>query len=356
MLSAFTYKFYENRLRFARWLRGWRTAALVPIALTISVAAVMVPIAVFEGSLTAQASASATARVAPLVPAPGQPDPTNLWRSKPIPAVAAAVKSAKRHAPLPKAYVPSLRELEQESSSGGAIVPAGCEPAFGPAVTGKVCRLGDSASRHVVVMLGDSQAGTWMPALVGIARAQHFAVVPLDKPGCFVSRVHKNDPGWPCARWYHWALARDRALHPDATIVNFLLPTRLQQQPASTVSYMQSVLSQVTKGVLLADQPSQAQQPPTCLFGPGANMGKCSARVPGTYIKLMKRLAGMTARTHHLAIPTMQWFCGDGICPMVIDNILTVRDEDHMTKEYSTAVMPLLGLELKTVLAQMERQ
>jgi hypothetical protein len=354
MLSAFTYKFYENRLRFARWLRGWRTAALVPIALAVSVTAVMVPIAVFEASLAAQASASANAHVDPLTPAPGQPNPTNLWRSKPIPAVAAAAQAAKRNAPLPKAYVPSLQGLEQENATGGGVIPAGCEPAFGTGVTTKICRLGDAASTRVVVVLGDSIAGTWMPAMIAVARAQHLAVVPLYKPGCFVSRVYKNDPGWPCASWYHWALARDKALHPVATLVNFLLPTRLQQRPGTTVSHMQSVLSQVTHGVLLADQPSQDQQPPTCLLKPGANMGKCSTRVPTTYIPLMKAFARMATRTHHPTIPTMQWFCADGICPMIIDRTLTVRDKDHMTKEYSTALAPLLGVEIKKILAPVE--
>jgi peptidoglycan/LPS O-acetylase OafA/YrhL len=352
MLSAFTYKIYENPLRFARWLRGWRTAALVPIALTISVTAVMVPIAAFEGSVAAQAFASANAHVDPLAPASGQPTPTNLWRSTPIPAVAAAAKSARRKAPLPKPYVPSVKELVQDKTTGGGVIPAGCEPTFGSGVTGKVCRLGDRSSSRVVIVLGDSQAGTWMPAMVRIARAQHFAVVPLDKPGCFVTRVNKNDPGWPCADWYHWALAQDKALHPVATIVNFLFPPRLQQQPALTVRRVQSVLSQVTRGVLLVDQPSQDQQPSACLFKPGANMGKCSARVPGTYLALMKALAHMTTLTHHPAIPTMQWFCADGICPIIVDHILTVGDLDHMTKEYSAALAPLLGPELKAILAR----
>lgn len=353
MLSAFGYKFYESRLRFALRLLGRRTAALGPIALTMSVAAMMVPIAVFDGS--AQAAASATAHVDPLSPAPGQPNPTNLWRSTPIPAVAAAARSAERHAPLPNAIVPSTPELEQENASGGGIIPAGCEPAFGPGVEGKVCRLGDSSSTRVVAVLGDSQAGTWMPALVADAREQHFAVVPFDKPGCFVSRVDTNIPGWPCASWYRWALAHDRALHPVATLVVFFLPTFLQQQPASTVSDMKQVLSQVRNGVLLADQPSQNQEGAACISESGANMGRCSTRVPGTYVPLMKALARMTTLTHHPTIPTLQWFCAGGICPMVINNTLTVRDGDHMTKQYSNALAPLLGLELKPIFARLKR-
>ena len=59
----------------------------------------------------------------------------------------------------------------------------------------------------------------------------------------------------------------------------------------------------------------------------------------------------MTAVTHHPAIPTVQWFCADGVCPMVIGKTLVTRDKDHMTKQYSAALAPLLSLELQPILA-----
>lgn len=354
MLSAITHEFYECALRCARWLRGRRIAGLVPIALALAVASVVIPMATVDASLAAQAPASAKARV-DLTPAPGQPIPTNLWGSKPLPAVAAAAKAAKRAAPLPTAFVPSMTGLEQENAMGGDIIPAGCE-AFRSHAIGKVCRLGDISSTRVVVALGDSQAGTWMSALVAISREQHFAVVPLDHPGCFVTRVYKNDPGYPCATWYRWALAQDKALHPIATLTVFLLPTRFQQHPALAVRNMKSVLSQVTNGVLVTDKPAQDQDTDACVYRVDANMRKCSARVPSTYAPMMRTLARMTTLTHHPVIPTLQWFCADGICPMVVDHILTVRDKDHMTTEYSTALAPLLGRELKPILARLNRR
>jgi hypothetical protein len=333
MLSGSTCRFFENRVRFARRVRGWRAAAIVPVAL-----------------VTAATAAGATAGVNPLTPAAGQPHPSSLSASTPIPAVATAAAAAKRNARLPKAIIPSRHELEQENATGGGIIPRGCEPAFGSGVTGKVCRLGDTSSRRVVVELGDSQAGTWTPALVAVARAQHFAVVPLDKPGCFVSRLTTNLPGWPCASWYQWALARDKALHPVATLVMFLLSAPLQQHPSSTVSDMQTVLAQVPNGVYFADQPSQSQEPDECIYRSGANMDTCSSGVPSTYVPLMKTLERMTTQTHHPTIPTLQWFCAGGICPMIIDHTLTTRDRDHMTKQYSAELAPLLSLELRPIL------
>jgi hypothetical protein len=168
-----------------------------------------------------------------------------------------------------------------------------------------------------------------------------------------VNRIHTDLPGWPCASWYRWALAQDKSLHPVATIVTFELGIHLQQDPASTASAIGSVLSHVRHGVLLADPPGQDQQPPVCISKSSANMAKCSTRVPSSYLGLMRALARMTTLTHHPAIPTLQWFCAYGICPMVIDNTLTTRDGSHMTKEYSTDLAPLLGLELKPILDQL---
>jgi hypothetical protein len=64
----------------------------------------------------------------------------------------------------------------------------------------------------------------------------------------------------------------------------------------------------------------------------------------------------MTAETHHPAIPTLQWFCGDGICPMVINQTLVSRDKDHMTQQYSSELAPLLDAEVDRVLAVLHPQ
>jgi len=356
MLSVFTDRFYENALRFARWLRGWRTAALAPIAVGAYTVAVLVPIGLFDSSLAAQASVSRTAQVVALAPARGQPAPTKLVGSTPIPAVAAAVKLTDRGAQVPSAIVPSMSELAREGHNGyGSGVPADCVPTFPSGVSAKrLCRLGDPASTRVVAVLGDSHAGMWMPALIAAGRAQHFAVVPLNKSSCLVRRITANGPGRPCLSWFRWALAQDRALHPAATIVAFML-TQFENQPALALSGLKTVLSQVTHGVLMADPPGQDKQPAVCITKHGATMRDCSTRVPKGYATLMNALAHMTTRNGHPAIPTMQWFCADGICPMVINKTITTRDTGHLTFEYSTELAPLLGLELKPILAELGR-
>ena len=351
ILSALTYTCYENPLRFARWLRGWRTALMVPVTTGAAVLAALIPIMAFESTLAQDAFASQNADVMALRPAQGQPDPTNLWDSTPIPQVVSAAAAARRGAPLPRNIVPSLQELEQENQHISYDTPHGCTPGFGPGVTARICRLGDPSAKRVVVVLGDSHAGSWMPAVEAAGRRQGFAVVPLDKPGCLLTDLHTNRSGWPCQNWYRWALHGDRRLHPTATIVSFQLSAQMQDRPGQTTGLLGSVLRQVTRGVLIADPPGQTQQPPQCLSRPGSNSSTCSSRVPATYVPLMHQITAMATQSHHPVIPTLQWFCDRGVCPMVIDHTLTTRDMSHFTLEFARDLGSLLGPELRPIIA-----
>jgi hypothetical protein len=308
--------------------------------------------ALFEGVVATAAVASRQAQVTKLRAARGQPHPSNLWDSTPIPAVGAAAKAAWRRAPMPKPILPSAGELKQENKFISYGSRRGCGPRFGPHTTSKICRLGDPTSKHVVALLGDSHAGMWLAAMEADARAQGFAVVPLDKPGCILTAIHRNTQQWPCATWYQWALKQDRKLHPAATIVSFQLSTELQAEPQTAAGMLQRVLSQVRHGVLLTDPPGQTQQPSACIYRPTATMGQCSSRVPDTYVPLMHVIARMAAQTHHPAIPTLQWFCAKGVCPMVVGHTLTTRDTSHFTMQYSEALAPVLGPELKLILSE----
>lgn len=328
-------------MRFGR-LPVWRFATLALLA------AVMI----------APSAAIATdhANTTAMAPAKGQSDPTNLLTSKIVPEVASAVVAVNRDSPLPKAIVPSAAELSQENKLVSYDIPRGCQPSFGSGTTSHVCKLGDSSSKVVVAVVGDSHAGMWMPALIKVADEEHFAVVPLDKPGCFVNRLHEDLSGFPCTAWYRWAVKQDRALRPSATIVSFDTSSSIEQSPSTTTSDLRAVLSQVINGVVLQDPPQQSEQPSSCLAQASATMRTCSTLVPADYAVLAHDITAMTDEAHRPVIPTLQWFCGRGICPMIIDHTLTTRDIGHLTMEYSTALAPLFAPELRRVLARYGKQ
>jgi peptidoglycan/LPS O-acetylase OafA/YrhL len=352
LLSAVTYRLYENPLRFARWLRGWRTVALVPVSIGTSVAAIMVPALTVEATLTAEAQAAANITIPALRPAPGQPDPTSLLGASPIPAVASAATAARGDAPLPKLLVPDGATLAQENTDISYDIPHGCQPSFGTGDTSRICKLGDPSSSRVVAIIGDSHGGMWVPGLLPAARAQHFAVVVLDKPGCYINRLHTNLSGWPCGTWWRWAVQQDHKLHPVATLVSFKLSGGyLESHTSTTVSDLRSVLTTVTHGVWIEDPPGQTQKTSNCITAAGATQRSCSAPVTSGYTQLVRGIQSMLSAGRRLSIPTLQWFCANGICPSVVNHTLTTHDGDHLTMEYSADLAPLLGREMRRILA-----
>lgn len=314
----------------------------------VLVLAVLASALAFDG-MAPRAATSAPQSVA-LTPARGQPAPASLTNAKAIPQVADAVIEAKRGAPIPRQLTPTLSALRDENANVDYDIPKGCEPSFGPGVTSRVCRLGDPSSKQVIVAFGDSHAQMWTPALVAIARQEHFALVPMVKPGCLVSVLSENRTRWPCQSWYQWALAKTRALHPVATVVSFLLSELTTTSSIDTATEdLGSVLAAVPHPTLLTDPPGQSHMPTTCLASIDASMHTCSTTVPALYRYLIQQLGYVTRAGRYPVIPTEQWFCADGICPMVVGGTVTVHDLDHLTPEYSGALASLLGRELARV-------
>jgi peptidoglycan/LPS O-acetylase OafA/YrhL len=352
LLSMLTFKFYETPLRFARWLRGWRTAGLAAVSLGGSLAAILIPVAIVDGSLAAQAAVAKQTHVASLAPATSN----NLTDQPPIPAVKAAVSAAKRKAPLPASYVPSMAQLQQENTSSEYGIPDGCQPAWESGTSSQICKLGDASATRTVVVFGDSHAQMWMSALEKLGTQDNFAVVPLEKAGCFIAREDENLPGWPCETWFKWAVGQDKKLKPIATIVGYRLDIYAKSRFPKVMSELQSVFKHVTNPVYLADPPGRRAgggggEPAVCLSQTGANQGTCSFREAPAYAQLMRDVSKTTSADNIPALPTAQWFCADKICPMLIDNMVVTHDGDHLTEEYSTALAPLLGAEFEPILA-----
>jgi hypothetical protein len=282
-----------------------------------------------------------------LAPAPTQTDPTSLWASTPIPAVAAAATAARANEPLPATFKPGLAHLKGNTYD----TPVDCQPAFGAGVKPPtLCRLGDGNSSKVVVMIGDSHSGMWDPAVIADAKAQHFTMITLAKSGCQLSTYDVNLGAFSCGSWYRWALAEDHKLHPVATIVSFLYQDAYETAPGTYVAKLKTVLGQMTHPILIADMPYQNEQPATCLSAAGSTLGTCSARVPSTYVPFMKDIAKMTTAQHVPVIPTLQWFCAGGTCPMIVNDTLTVHDKDHMTEDYVNDLTGVFNLALNPIL------
>ncbi len=89
----------------------------------------------------------------------------------------------------------------------------GCHVDYGATAPASGCVFGDVAARRTVVLIGDSHAAQWFPALERLAQRERFRLVSWTKSGCpFALGVHIYLPA--LGRDYTECLAwQQRVLH-----------------------------------------------------------------------------------------------------------------------------------------------
>ena len=176
-VSYVTFRMFENPLRHARRLRPPRLAlALWPISLS----AVVLAAALGTVSVATPSAAAPSLDAYSVVAQAGQRSqakPTTVRE-----ALLESVSSARLRQPVPRALAPPLGQLLDDRYRLGACMA-------GPGATSsKVCEFGDLKARRRLVVLGDSHAAMWMPALIPFALRYHWRLVPLIKPGVYRRR------------------------------------------------------------------------------------------------------------------------------------------------------------------------
>jgi SGNH domain (fused to AT3 domains) len=279
-------------------------------------------------------------------------DAGTIVETGPVPAVVATVQAAERGAPVPTPLTPSLTRLRGDLYS----FPAGCEPA-----QYRLCRLGDTSARRTLVVLGDSHAQMWMPALIELAARDHWSLVGLAKVGCVARLWAGLDE---CGRWFRWARAQTIALHPQATLVIAsragLADPRAAVKPIDRLSRLLGRHRQ--RVILLGDAPSQQRDPLECLPAPGATLAECTTTGRPVQARVEAQIAANARRAEVGYIEARPWFCAHPggssrawLCPMVVGRTITYVDRGHVTQTYVRKLTPLLRRAFARALARLPR-
>ena len=340
LLSVVSYRLFENPIRRARW-RAPVSAGLVPVSIgAVAAVAVLTLVAINSGlGLQETATAAGSTQVFAVQGA------SATVESKPLPAVVAAVKAARQGAKLPSGLVPPVGELLD--SKNVYFFPDGCVPIADSDTTSKeICRLGDAASPKTIVVVGDSHAQMWMPAILAMAERDGWAVVPLVKSRCVPSSwLGKGYPGTPaatlrqCHAWYKWAVLKAKALHPDVTLLTGCCGSAPDETGEATkrgfVSLAKSMKPVSKSVVAIADNEGVNREPTDCLLARKATMRTCTSVWPEFRFALNDSLPAAAKAGGFGFLKTRGWFCFQRECPMVVGGTIVYRDKDHITMAYA---------------------
>ena len=339
IVSAFCYALIENPFRRSRALSQTprRSLTLWPASLLV---------VLLVGQVGAQAVTPAFA--------------THPLTTLPEGAVRTAAKEVLQGTLVPRALNPSLDRLRKDLFEAGS----GCI-ANDAQVRSRVCAVGDATSSHMLLLIGDSHASMWLPALDLIGKRSHWSIRYLIKNACTpmdVSLRHDLEGvGRDCNQWRKWTLDQVTALHPQVVLVGSrtysnladqfgdpVLPERLLATWSAGVARTVRTLSPRRQPVLMLGDPQPMDiNPLDCLGRPSGRLRACS---PNLSKKIHRQLNdGTKAATETVGgafIDVDPWFCWRGICPMVIDHTIVFRDREHITSTYAARLAPALAQSL----------
>jgi hypothetical protein len=211
------------------------------------------------------------------------------------------------------------------------------------------CRYGPEAGAKVVLM-GDSHAANWAPALISQASEMGWHLEIHTKSACPVLRGTVIEPRGPylaCKTWGENLLRSLQASPPDLVVFAHSRFYKLEEtngresrkEATAIAGVWRELLALGSKVVAIRDTPKLPFQP-----------GECLARNPNCYAEQSEVLGDddpiLMAHGLMPEVPVIDMtdaVCQNGKCPMVVGNVVVWRDLSHLTASYSRTVATVLA-------------
>jgi hypothetical protein len=207
------------------------------------------------------------------------------------------------------------------------------------------CVYGDPRGRVRVVLVGDSHAVMWLPALTVVAKERHWRLEVLTKSACpFVDVVvvRKGEPNTPCASHDHKVLADIEAHPPDLVVAAQLNTYELVaggQGPeafgAALALTWRTVERTGAHVVTVMDVPQWHQSPAECVAKHRHDLRRCAlpaAEVLVAHNRSQRHAIELVPAVD--VIDLSRWVCPGRTCPVVIGDVLVYRDAHHLSATY----------------------
>lgn len=260
---------------------------------------------------------------------------------------------------------PQQRQFIAAREDQTLVARRGCHARIG-ATEVVPCESGAPDGERLVVLLGDSHAAHWHPALDAIATEQGWRLVSFTKSACpwFDAPVeieHLRRRFHECEAWRAEAMRRIRSLAPDVVVVASigrykLAAADLQEAMRRTIHEFQASAHAV---VLLRDTPWPGFNVPVCLAraqhrgaDPDAacrlDARKAIAPGLGTF-EVERKVAEETGAT---MVDLTDHLCGPLHCDVRTGEVVRYRDHNHLTATFARSLAPAIAPVLQAAVSR----
>lgn len=269
----------------------------------------------------------------------------------PLITVLAAVRRAPGMRMLPSGLTPSLASAARDVGFDSDR----CEAA--PTATRiDACVLGDPAASTKVVLLGDSHAGMWLPALIDIAQRRHWQLRFFGKPGCpapdiTVRNGRTGRADTDCDRFRAFAERSIQAERPGLVLVadqSYEQRTGLGRTVTATEwqgglrRTLASLRRSGARVIVIGDIPVLDRSGPECLAAHPRDIAACFTTTAVATRRVWNGADEAAARaTGSGYVAVLPWLCG-AICTPVVGDVLVYRNRFELTATYARRLTGVL--------------
>jgi peptidoglycan/LPS O-acetylase OafA/YrhL len=271
----------------------------------------------------------------------------------PAHAIAGAA-ALRRHDLTIQARVDAIRPAPRHAKADkGRMFEDGCLTERSR-TTSRECVYGVPDAATTVVLLGDSHAMQYFPALERIALTRGWRLVGLTRAGCPIADVSYLDG---CDAWREHTLRRiERDERPALVVTSSSTADRIrvrrdgtrlgrrESQPLLIAGYARTLQRLKRAGaqvVVLRDQIKIAFDPPDCVAEHPHDLARCAfprERIHGNGFD-----AAGARRAGAKIVDPLNALCRGAKCPSVIGDALVYRDPYHLTATFAATLAPWLA-------------
>lgn len=224
------------------------------------------------------------------------------------------------------------------------------------------CVYGDHEGGRTVVVVGDSHAAQWVPALDQVGAERGWRVVSLTKSACaFTATPVQWSDGSAyeeCRLWNEAVVEELSELAPDVVFSSASADVAPQEPGEdATRTLADGLAAQWGKAaqhtdrlVAVRDTPVTDRDVFRCLEEHGEDLSECSVPRDAAFQEedpQVQAARAMEDRVHLLDMSDL--FCGQERCEAVIGNVVVYRDYHHMTASYAKMLSEELAERIEQV-------
>jgi peptidoglycan/LPS O-acetylase OafA/YrhL/cellulose synthase/poly-beta-1,6-N-acetylglucosamine synthase-like glycosyltransferase len=219
------------------------------------------------------------------------------------------------------------------------------------------CLYGDrtAKAKRTAVLLGDSHAQQWLPALDKAARDQHWKLYSWTKAACPFAGVQVYNSILKrefseCDAFRDKIIDKIKLTAPDVVIIsqsntvpgNGVTNPQWAEETAKSIGRLQTARIPV---VYVGDTPYHQTNVPECVARNLSDVGSCTLKrqYASPYKGRSELLQQTLTATNVTYLDPTDWFCTAKDCPAIVGNLLVYRDESHISTAYSYYLAPLFS-------------